>query len=133
MTSLVTGVAGLRLAGRRGARSVAARRRRGAGGDRAAARARAARDGRSAIGGWYEQLRREPARTRRALPEPLRRDGGADARLLDAVRHDLRGDDGSASATAVRMIWTGDHLDAARRLQTAIVGPARAASAPASA
>jgi hypothetical protein len=26
----------------------------------------------------------------------------------------------------VRMIWTGDHLDAARRLQRIIVGPARA-------
>jgi hypothetical protein len=27
-------------------------------------------------------------------------------------------------ATAVRMIWTGDHLDAVRRLQRFIVGPA---------
>jgi hypothetical protein len=26
------------------------------------------------------------------------------------------------------MIWTGDHLDAARRLQDALVGPARAAT-----
>jgi hypothetical protein len=26
------------------------------------------------------------------------------------------------------MIWTGDHLDAARRLQRVIVGPARAAA-----
>ena len=25
------------------------------------------------------------------------------------------------------MIWTGDHLDAARRLQTALVAPARTA------
>ena len=30
------------------------------------------------------------------------------------------------SATAVRMIWTGDHLDAARRMQPALVEPARA-------
>jgi hypothetical protein len=29
----------------------------------------------------------------------------------------------------VRMIWTGDHLDAARRLQDALVGPARASAA----
>jgi hypothetical protein len=35
--------------------------------------------------------------------------------------------DGRPTATAVRTIWTGDHLDAARRLQEAIVEPARAA------
>jgi hypothetical protein len=28
------------------------------------------------------------------------------------------------------MIWTGDHLDAVRRLQKVIVGPARSASPP---
>jgi hypothetical protein len=28
----------------------------------------------------------------------------------------------------VRMIWTGDHLDAVRRLQRIIVEPARAAT-----
>ena len=49
-------------------------------------------------------------------------------RLVDAVGHDLRGDDGQATATAVRMIWTGDHLDAARRLQGSLVEPARAAA-----
>jgi len=26
----------------------------------------------------------------------------------------------------VRVIWTGDHIDAARRLQETLVGPARA-------
>ena len=53
------------------------------------------------------------------VPEPLPHDKLADGRLVDAVRQDLRGEDGQASATAVRMIWTGDHLDAARRLQKA--------------
>ena len=67
-----------------------------------------------------------------AVPEPLTHDRRADGRLVDAVRHDLGGVDGRASATAVRMIWTGDHLDAARRLQKVIVGPAQAASAPVS-
>ena len=62
------------------------------------------------------------------MPDPLRHDRPADSRLVEAVRHDLRGDDGQASATAVRMIWTGDHLDAARRLQATLVGPARAAA-----
>ena len=32
---------------------------------------------------------------------------------------------GNTNATAVRMIWTGDHLDAARRMQGALVEPAR--------
>jgi len=36
---------------------------------------------------------------------------------------------GGEATTAIRMIWTGDHLDAARRLQTAIVEPARRFSA----
>jgi hypothetical protein len=59
--------------------------------------------------------------------EPLPDDRLADERLLAAVRHDLRNKDGGAT-TAIRMIWTGDHLDAVRRLQTAIVEPARFAT-----
>ena len=51
------------------------------------------------------------------------------SRLLAAVSRDLRDPDGAASATGVRMIWTGDHLDAARRLQPLLVVPARAAVA----
>ena len=61
------------------------------------------------------------------MPEPLARDRLADDRLVEAVGHDLRDADGQATATAVRMIWTGDHLDAARRLQASLVEPARAA------
>jgi hypothetical protein len=60
------------------------------------------------------------------LPQPLADDQAADGRLIRAVRRDLLGDDDSASATAVRMIWTGDHLDVVRRLQAAIIPPARA-------
>jgi hypothetical protein len=45
------------------------------------------------------------------------------------VRHDLRADDGKATATAVRMIWTGDHVDAARRLQKVLAGSAQASDA----
>jgi hypothetical protein len=44
------------------------------------------------------------------------------------VRSDLSGQDGRASAIAVRVIWTGDHLDAARRLQATLIEPARAAA-----
>ena len=60
------------------------------------------------------------------LPQPLAHDKAADGRLVRAVRRDLLGDDGRASATAVRMIWTGDHLNVVRRLQAAIISPARA-------
>jgi hypothetical protein len=38
-------------------------------------------------------------------------------------------DDGMATSTAVRMIWTSDHLDAARRLQDSLTGPAGVAVA----
>jgi len=122
MTPLLSGVGGLRLAGdaildlwqaEKGARS----------GDRAAARSELLKSSKR-VESWYDELadslleRREPS-------SPLSHDRLADSRLVDAVRHDLSGEDGSASATAVRMIWTGDHLDAVRRLQRVIVGPAR--------
>src|SRR5262245_16887746 len=60
--------------------------------------------------------------------DPLPYDQAADARLIEAVRRDLDSGDSEAAATAVRLVWTGDHLDAARRLQEAIVPAARAAS-----
>jgi uncharacterized membrane protein YccC len=123
VTSLVTGVGGLRLA----ADAVLDlwQREDGANtGDRAEAR-RELLQASELVKAWYDDLAKslvdggEPR-------EPLAHDRVADGRLIDAVRHDLRGADGRASATAVRMIWTGDHLDAARRLQRIIVGPARA-------
>jgi uncharacterized membrane protein YccC len=125
MTSLVTGAAGLRLTGdavlelwQREDGSVA--------GDRTAAREELLRKS-ELVRGWYEDLAarlldgREPR-------EPLAHDKAGDRRLLEAVRHDLRGEHGRSSETAVRMIWTGAHLDAARRLQRVIVGPARGAT-----
>jgi hypothetical protein len=77
--------------------------------------------------GWYRNFAASLI-GRGPVPEPLPRDEAADGRLVDAVSHDLRGADGRATGTAVRMIWTGDHLDAARRLQDSLVGPARAAA-----
>jgi uncharacterized membrane protein YccC len=56
-------------------------------------------------------------------------DAAADARLVDAVRHDLTGEDGRGTATAVRMIWTSDHITVARRLQSRITGPVHTAVA----
>jgi hypothetical protein len=63
------------------------------------------------------------------VPGPLAHDKAADGRLIEAVRRDLTGEDGHATATAVRVIWTADHIDAARRLHTGILGPAREAAA----
>jgi uncharacterized membrane protein YccC len=84
------------------------------------------------ITGWYDAL----ATTMIAggeLPEPLAHDTAADGRLVRAVRRDLLGNDGKASATAIRVIWTGDHLDVVRRLQATIISPASAtAGQPAS-
>ena len=60
------------------------------------------------------------------LPQPLAHDTAADGRFVRAVSRDLLGNDGRASATAIRMIWTGDHLDVICRQQVAIISPARA-------
>ena len=114
VTSLVTGVAGVRLA----ADAVLDLWQRDDGtavGDRAAARAEllASVD---LVRAWYDDLAGSLL-DQRDLRDPLPHDKVADGRLVDAVRHDLQGDDGRATATAVRMIWTGDHLDAVRRLQ----------------
>jgi hypothetical protein len=77
------------------------------------------------VTGWYDGLATTII-TGGQLPQPLAHDTAADGRLIRAVRRDLLGNDGRASATAVRMIWTGDHLDVVRRLQAAIISPARA-------
>jgi Fusaric acid resistance protein-like len=77
------------------------------------------------VTGWYDGLASTMI-TGGELPRPLAHDKAADDRLVRAVRRDLLGDDGKASATAVRMIWTGDHLDVLCRQQAAIISPARA-------
>jgi hypothetical protein len=125
VTALVTGVVGLRLAGDAvlqlwdGDSSD--------GGDRAAAR-RELLSGSDQMRGWYARFA-ESLVGRGAVPEPLPDDAIADGRLVDAVGHDLRDREGNASATGVRVIWTGDHLDAVRRLQGMLVGPAQEAVA----
>jgi len=81
------------------------------------------------VTGWYDDLATIVI-TGGELPQPLAQDEAADGRLVRAVRRDLLGDDGRATATAVRMIWTGDHLDVVRRLQAAILSPARATAGP---
>ena len=123
MAGLVTGVAGLRLEA-----DAVLDLWRGddgqAGGDVAAARQEILGTA-DRVTGWYDGLAATMI-TGGELPQPLAHDKAADGRLVRAVRSDLLGDDGRASATAVRMIWTGDHLDVIRRLQAAIISPARA-------
>jgi uncharacterized membrane protein YccC len=122
VTGLVNGVIGLRLA----ADAVLDLWARDdtSDGDRAGAREELL-SGAATMVDWYDRFATSLA-GRGVVPEPLRHDEVADGRLLDAVSHDLRRADGQASATAARMIWTGDHLDAARRLQATLVGPAQA-------
>jgi uncharacterized membrane protein YccC len=79
------------------------------------------------VSGWYQDLAASLV-NRHDPRAPLERDEAADRRLVDAVRADLRSDDGEATATAVRMIWTGDHLDGARRAQQLVIEPARHAA-----
>ena len=77
---------------------------------------------------WY--ARWETALTSAApMPDPDPPDPAADDRLVATIDQDLRSSDGSATGAAVRVVWTGDHLDAVRRLETALVEPAREAAA----
>jgi uncharacterized membrane protein YccC len=126
VAGLVTGVAGLRLE----ADAVLDLWRADdgqSGGDAAAAR-REILGTAERVTGWYDGLATTMI-TGGELPQPLAHDKAADGRLVRAVRRDLLGNDGKASAIAVRMIWTGDHLDVVRRLQAAIVSPAHATPA----
>ena len=123
VTRLLTGVVALRLAG-----DAVLELWRGAppdGGERDAAR-RELVGGAQRLTGWYDDFAASLT-TGHAVPDPLAADEVANGRLVEAVRRDLRDADGLASETAVRVVWTGDHLDAARRIQDALVPPARAA------
>jgi hypothetical protein len=129
VASLVNGVAGLRLE----ADAVLDLWRAGDGharGGTAAARQEILGTA-ERVTSWYDGLAATMI-TGGELPRPLAHDTAADGRLVRAVRSDLLGNDGTASATAVRMIWTGDHLDVVRRLQAAIISPARATAGPSS-
>ena len=84
------------------------------------ARARSAED-------WYARFVAALAGPGR-LPDPDPPDPAADDRLVATIDHDLRSPDGLATAAAVRVVWTGDHLDAARRLQSVLIAPAREAA-----
>ncbi|MGO9884582.1 MAG: FUSC family protein, partial [Solirubrobacteraceae bacterium] len=124
VTRLVTGVSGLRLA----ADAVIELWDRDDGGaaDRAADRAAASAElleRTRQLNSWYDGFAASLSGSG-IVPEPLPADDSADERLAETVGQDLRDADGHGTATGVRVIWTGDHLDAARRLQGMLVGPA---------
>jgi hypothetical protein len=124
VTTLVTGVAGLRLA----ADAVidlwdGDGHSRTDDGNRAAA-GRELLDTAGHLAAWYGLFAASLMQAA-SVPEPLLEDRASDGRLVAAVATDLLDGDGHATATGVRIIWTGDHLDAARRLQATLVGPAR--------
>ncbi|MEU3183363.1 FUSC family protein [Streptomyces sp. NPDC006923] len=126
VTSLVNAVAVLQLT----ADAILDLWRRDSGaptGDRTAARAEILAAG-TLLVAWYEETAWALAGSG-SVPDRLPHDTAADRRLVDAVRRDLSGEDGRGTATAVKMIWTADHIDAARRLQAGILAPARAAAA----
>ena len=118
VTSLVTGVAGLRLAAD-AVLDLWQRDEHQAEGDRAAARAELLRP--APRHGWYDDLAASLARATRSRAARARQGRRRPPRRGRAPRPART--DGNATATAVRMIWTGDHLDAVRRLQAALVGP----------
>ncbi|HUY59605.1 MAG TPA: FUSC family protein [Solirubrobacteraceae bacterium] len=126
VTALVSGVVGVRLAadavldlwdgdGHAPARD----------GDRAAARQELLATAEH-LTAWYDRFAASLSGAA-DVPEPLPTDADADGRLVEAVANDLRDGDGNQTATGVRVLWTGDHLDAVRRLQEGLVGPARTA------
>ncbi len=127
VTAVVTGVAGVRLAGD-AILDLWQRDNGEAAGDRTAARIELGRST-DLLSQWYGDLGNRLI-GQQELPRPLPHDMVADGRLIDAVRHDLRDEAGNATSTAVRIIWTGDHLDAVRRLQSVIVGPASGPGTP---
>ncbi|MEV8367335.1 FUSC family protein [Streptomyces niveus] len=71
---------------------------------------------------WYDDFARS-LDGGRPVPRSLNQDADADRALVRALREDLRDKHGIASATAVRAIWTGDHLSALRRNQPTLVQP----------
>jgi hypothetical protein len=121
VAELVTGVTGVRLVGD----AVLELWNGNAAGtaDRSAAR-RELTVAAASVTNWYERFAASLS-GREPVPKPLAPDEVANGRLVDAVARDLVGTDGHATATGVRVIWTGDHLDALRRLQAVLVPPAR--------
>lgn len=77
-----------------------------------------------ALDGWYRGFA-AALDGERPVPEPAAASEAGNGRLLRTIEHDLRDGAEGASAAAVRIVWTGDHLDAARRLESGLAAAAR--------
>jgi uncharacterized membrane protein YccC len=76
---------------------------------------------------WYERLGAGLV-GEESIPDAMSESPISQRSLIESVRDDLGGADDRAAANAVLLIWTGDYLEAARRSQQTLVGPARAAA-----
>jgi uncharacterized membrane protein YccC len=123
VTNLVTGVAGLRLAAD-AVLDLWEQEDGSRGGEPSAAREELLRSN-ELVKGWYEDFARSLLSAEKPRPA-LAHDDAAERRLLDAVSHDLNSGEAGVRENAVRIIWTGDHLDAARRMQALVLAPAQA-------
>jgi uncharacterized membrane protein YccC len=79
----------------------------------------------SEVASWFDGFAAS-LRSGTTVPTPAAYDGPAGGRLVRAVDRHCRSAEGGAAATAVRLIWTADHLDAARRLQSSLASTATA-------
>jgi uncharacterized membrane protein YccC len=95
-------------------------------GDRSPARHEVVAAG-AQVADWYEALAQALTGSG-DVPAELGPDEAADGRLIGAVQRDLSGADGEGTSAAIKMIWTADHIDVARRLQVTIIGPAGVAA-----
>jgi hypothetical protein len=123
VTSLLNGVVGLRLAGQ-AVLDIWRQDLERPHGDRSAAR-RELRQINDVVVRWYLDFAASltgPGPVPAALPG----DTSAQVRLVEALYDDIKDNRGQAGL-AVRMIWTDDHLETARRLQAHLVAPGEAA------
>ncbi|MET7927344.1 FUSC family protein [Streptomyces sp. NPDC005349] len=122
-TALITAVAVLRLTAD-AVLDLWSRDRGTPAGDRTAARTEIDQAG-TALATWYEK-------TANALsgfgevPNHADQDPAAGARLIHTVERDLNDGEGRWSSTAIRVVWTADHIEAARRLESDVLKPAQA-------
>lgn len=121
VSASVTGVAGVRLAADAIRELWAGQARTG----RSAAEAGGVlTDAVARLQNWYGRLGDQLV-AREPLPQPAPRDPDAAGRLEAAVIDEVRAGSAASMAAAVRFIWTADYLEVVRRLESAIVPPAR--------
>ena len=90
-------------------------------GDRTRAR-REVRGSGDRLTAWFEQAA-EALLGQGQTPHPTAIDSSANARLIAALAQDLSGEDNRGAAAAVRVLWTEEHIDAARRLEVKVAEP----------